>query len=295
MTIGSGSYHSFAVSEEGKVYAWGLNSFRQLGVSPEDGGEEETLATPTIIDSLLPEKHGGAKVVQIVGGEHHTAFLLSNGEVYVCGRSDGYESGLPDDHEELVAMALRKSTALAKRKERQDKLVAELTAAGELSEMEIGLEAARLAANQVPLPNDFIPLPTLLPFPDASVGGMIDISAATHNTFAVSSNGQLFAWGLGLSSQLGLGDAEEAEQPTRVVSVALEGFRVLKVAAGGQHSSLLAIRGEGAKPSVFQKAVKANGVIVEEDEEEKKEELVVVEEDEEKPEAQDQDAEMTEA
>ncbi|TFY69968.1 hypothetical protein EVJ58_g85 [Rhodofomes roseus] len=42
---------------------------------------------------------GEATVVQIVGGEHHTLFLTSDGRVYACGRSEGGQLGLADDDE----------------------------------------------------------------------------------------------------------------------------------------------------------------------------------------------------
>lgn len=287
--IGSGAYHSFAVDRDGKVYAWGLNSFRQTGVSEDDGGWEETITTPTVVEVLLPEHHGGARVVQIAGGVHHTMFLLSNGEVWGVGRCDGSEIGLGKDHEEMKAMKAREEEALvARRKKEQEeheKLAQQPTETedGEdrppLAGLELDLKAKENAAQMVALPNPYIPVPTKLAFPsdtdnDADETKIIQIATGTRQNFGVSARGTVFAWGFGNTSQLGLGDEEEAETPTKVVSQAMRGFRVLSAATGGQHSVVVAQRGPGAKPSLYEKPAAAPQEKKEEEEEVKKGEEV---------------------
>lgn len=96
--IGTGNYHSFAVREDGRVFAWGLNSMGQTGIHPDLGGSEDIIWQPTEVTALSPDRLGGRRVVQISGGEHHTLFLLNDGAVYACGRCDGFELGLGDDH-----------------------------------------------------------------------------------------------------------------------------------------------------------------------------------------------------
>ncbi|KAI9477469.1 ran exchange factor Prp20/Pim1 [Coemansia mojavensis] len=88
--IGCGSYHSFAVSKDGVVYAWGLNNFHQLGLKPSEGGSEEIVYEPTRVSAL-----DGIGVAKISGGEHHTIALAADGAVYSFGRSDSHQTGLP--------------------------------------------------------------------------------------------------------------------------------------------------------------------------------------------------------
>ncbi|ORY73861.1 regulator of chromosome condensation 1/beta-lactamase-inhibitor protein II [Leucosporidium creatinivorum] len=265
--VGSGAYHSFAVNKDGEVYAWGLNSFHQTGVSDDDGGWEEIISTPTIVESLLPKHHGGARVVQIAGGVHHSMFLFSNGEVWGVGRSDGSEMGLGKDHPEMKAMKEREEEALVERRkkevEEREKLAVEPTEDDEgepgppLSGIELDLKAKENAAQLIPLPNPFVPLPTKISFPSDTDNGddtkIIQLATGTRQNFGVSSRGAVFAWGFGNTAQLGLGDEEEAETPTRITSKSMKGFRVLSAAAGGQHSVVVAQRGEGAQPSLYQK------------------------------------------
>ncbi|SCV74000.1 BQ2448_6430 [Microbotryum intermedium] len=273
VAVGSGSYHSFAVDARGQVFAWGLNSFRQTGVDDDDGGWQEIITTPTIVKSLHPSLHGGARVVQIVGGTHHTIFLFSNGEVWGCGRCDGSEIGLGKNHPKMKEMKEREDEALKRRKEFENSVrpkIAQRPVEDDdegnpgrpMTEMEIELKAQEEAAQTVPLPNRFIDEPTKIEFDTAAqeeegIEGpvqIVQIAVGTRANFAVSKHGLLYAWGYGNVAQLGLGDEEEAERPTRVVSRAMKGFKVLHAAGGGQHSVCVAVRGDGAKPSIHDDA-----------------------------------------
>ncbi|BGP01920.1 Guanine nucleotide exchange factor SRM1 [Rhodotorula toruloides] len=269
--VGSGSYHSFAVDQKGEVYAWGLNSYHQTGVSDEDGGYADVIQTPTLVASLSPSKHDGARVVQIAGGVHHSLFLFSNGEVWACGRSDGHEVGLPDDHAEMVASNERKQEAKRARAEREQQELASMrgedgavTRTNEdgstMTSEEAALAAAEAAARGVPLPNDYIPLPTRLSFPKepkewqrdvkraddlddfcTEETHIVQIAAGTRHNFAVSARGYAYSWGVGASAQLGQGPEEEVEEPTRIFNTALSGVRVLRAETGGQHSVIVGI------------------------------------------------------
>lgn len=300
--VGSGAYHSFGVNKDGEVYAWGLNSFHQTGVSDENGGWEDIISTPTVVESLLPKNHDGARVVQIAGGVHHTMFLFSNGEVWGVGRSDGSEMGLGKDHPEMKAMKEREEEALVERRkkeaEEREKLAVEPTEDDEgeprppLSGMELDLKAKENAAQLIPLPNPFVPIPTKISFPSDTDNGeetkIIQIATNTRQNFGVSSRGAVFAWGFGNTSQLGLGDEEEAETPTRITSQAMKGFRVISAAAGGQHSVVVAQRGEGAKPSLYEKKAEEKKAEEEKVEEKRVEEKKVEEEKEEESEKEEE-------
>ena len=269
--VGSGSYHSFAVDKEGKVYAWGLNSYHQTGVSDEDGGYSDVVSTPTIVSALSPDQHGGSKVVQIVAGAHHSLFLLSNGEVWAIGRCDGHEVGISDDHSEMKANEERKEEARKERSEREkEELSKRIDGNGEvtvrdedgelLTKEEAEFQAKEQAAKSVPLPNDFVLNLTRLTFPlepkqnDASFKAddfdedteteqtrIVSIAAGTRHNFAVSSRGYVYSWGVGASSQLGQGNEEEIETPKRIWNTALSNVRVLKAETGGQHSVIVGI------------------------------------------------------
>lgn len=235
-------------------------------MSEDDGGWQETIITPTVVEDLLPEKHDGARVVQIAGGVHHSLFLLSNGQVWGCGRTDGSELGLGKDHPAIKEMKEREQEALTRRKAKEVEETERIKNApveddedgnpGQpLSDLEVMLKAQENAAQTVPLPNPYIPAPTRLTFPTEEGSNepakIIQIATGTRHNFGVSSTGAVYAWGFGNTAQLGLGDVEEAATPTRVVSQAMGGFKVLSAHSGGQHSVVVAQRGVGSKVSVW--------------------------------------------
>ncbi|KAL3469119.1 regulator of chromosome condensation 1/beta-lactamase-inhibitor protein II [Aspergillus californicus] len=90
--IGAGAFHSFAVHQSGKVYAWGLNSFGETAIREFAGDSEAAIVHPTIVDSLSEKD-----VVQICGGAHHSLAVTKDGQCLVWGRLDGYQTGLKID------------------------------------------------------------------------------------------------------------------------------------------------------------------------------------------------------
>ncbi|KAL1845710.1 hypothetical protein Plec18167_009210 [Paecilomyces lecythidis] len=90
--IGCGAFHSFAIHESGKVYAWGLNSFGETGVREGAGEDEAAILHPEVVESL-----SGKQITQLTGGAHHSLAVTSNGDCLVWGRVDGYQTGLKVD------------------------------------------------------------------------------------------------------------------------------------------------------------------------------------------------------
>lgn len=159
--IGAGHYHSFAIDKDGRVYAWGLNSLRQTGVSDARGGQEDIIQVPTIVDALDPSLHDGAKVVSISGGEHHSLFLFDNGTVWACGRADASQLGLGAAHpamKDLKERAEEERQALLAAK--KDKAVKEANEAGEDANME---EVAQI--EPPPAVDEFVPEPVQVRVP----------------------------------------------------------------------------------------------------------------------------------
>jgi regulator of chromosome condensation len=94
--VGAGNNHSFAVDERGDVWAWGLNSKGQTGTGMTDPNTDSEVHAPARVKNLSSGELNGARVVEIVGGDHHTLFLTSDGKVYACGRSEDGQLGLAD-------------------------------------------------------------------------------------------------------------------------------------------------------------------------------------------------------
>lgn len=212
--VAAGENHSFAVDVQGKVFAWGLNSHGQTGVSEDMGGTEHVLWQPTEVTALHPDVLGrGRRVVQIAAAEHHTLFLVNDGSVYSCGRCDSGQLGLGAGH----PLMLKSASHIA------------------------ALEAEARRNGELPrLPDQTIRQPTLIPFDDDMSSPPSDpiahISATLRHNLAVSRSGRVYSWGLGLSSQLGLGkDVSQAEVPTLLTAEVFQGRNAVAASAGGLH------------------------------------------------------------
>jgi regulator of chromosome condensation len=89
--IGSGDYNSFAVDKDGKVYAWGLNTFSQTGI-PTSENTNDTILVPTLVKNL-----SAYSIKEIDGGAHHTISCTESGQVLVWGRIDNHQGGMEID------------------------------------------------------------------------------------------------------------------------------------------------------------------------------------------------------
>ncbi|XP_063370605.1 regulator of chromosome condensation [Cydia amplana] len=81
---------------------------------------------------------------------------------------------------------------------------------------------------------------TLEPVPMLVGKKCVSIAAGTCNSFAVTDTGEVLGWGMGSEGQLGTGSATDAAAPTPAVA-AFQPRRPGKVAAGAQHTALLAL------------------------------------------------------
>ena len=88
--VGVGVYHSFAVHQNGAVYAWGSNNFGQTAVPMSAGQNNAIVAFPTEVRSF--RKH--AKLVSIFGGKDHSIAITEPGQCLIWGRIDNRALGM---------------------------------------------------------------------------------------------------------------------------------------------------------------------------------------------------------
>jgi hypothetical protein len=177
-----------AFAAGGQLYAFGDNYFGQLG-SPTSNGTSEPNPTPTQV--TLPGASG--PVTQIAAGALHSLALTSTGQLYAFGENDFGQLGI----------------------------------------------TANVATYE---PN---PSPTLVTLPGAS-GPVTQIAAGGYHSLAVTSSGQLYAFGENAFGQLGItanvGTSEPNPSPT-LVSLPGASGPVTQMAAGALHS--LAVTSSG--------------------------------------------------
>lgn len=82
--VWAGQYSSFARSKSGRIYAWGLNNYCQLG-TPNDNKEDLIVPFPIRVPAF--SKIDGV-IEQICAGTHFTLARDSKGRVYSFGRHE---------------------------------------------------------------------------------------------------------------------------------------------------------------------------------------------------------------
>ncbi|KAM0265404.1 hypothetical protein ACHAQJ_000246 [Trichoderma viride] len=90
--ISCGSYHSFAIDNNGAVWGWGLNNFGEIGVENNAGEDDAVILKPVKISFLADHT-----VTDIAGGIHHSLACTEKGELFAWGRLDGYQVGFELD------------------------------------------------------------------------------------------------------------------------------------------------------------------------------------------------------
>lgn len=90
--IGAGDYHGFVSTTKGDVFAWGLNTFQQTGITKRSI-DDDLINSPTLVNFL-----SGHKITQISGGAHHSIALNDQGQVLLFGRIDGSQAGVVLDN-----------------------------------------------------------------------------------------------------------------------------------------------------------------------------------------------------
>ena len=97
-----GAYHTFAVTRDKAVYAWGLNNYGQLGTADVESRYQPERLPPDWLtgdvendqpDSSVPDQ------IEIAGGQHHS-IACRNGKLYAMGRKEYGRLGLGEDCEE---------------------------------------------------------------------------------------------------------------------------------------------------------------------------------------------------
>lgn len=207
-------------------YSWGPNSYGQLG-------DESTTARSFPVPISV-----GPSVVELSVGGSHSLSLNASGSVYAWGRNnfgqigDGTLTNRPERKrvaQDIVAIAAGDTHSLA------------LTETGRI--LSWGNSASRRLGRTI---SDNADVPVEIPMTGSLAGKTFtEIAAGDAHSLALDSNGQIYAWGLDSSGQLGRG--YHSVSPTRPVPVrvsgALAGKSIIAIACGGSHS--LALSSDG--------------------------------------------------
>eukprot|EP00826_Nyctotherus_ovalis_P054829 TRINITY_DN721_c0_g1_i1.p1 TRINITY_DN721_c0_g1~~TRINITY_DN721_c0_g1_i1.p1 ORF type:complete len:424 (+),score=112.26 TRINITY_DN721_c0_g1_i1:179-1450(+) len=211
--IFAGNYHSFAI-KDGKLFAWGLNNYGQLGTG--DYKSTRVMKEVRAID--------GAQVANIVGGENHTVALMKNGDVYSWGKNDESQLGYKLEEERKMEdikengnkeelKSTEQQAEISKAEEmkgakadntkaesmKAEDAKAEGTKAGDAKSEGMKVDNSEVARNPEELaaqlgdqgdPTNCSPVPRKI----EALANITQISAGTHYTYAIAQDATVYSW-----------------------------------------------------------------------------------------------------
>lgn len=224
-TVAAGFKQSLAVSTTGVAYAWGSNTNGQLGV-----GTTKNVMVPTAVQ--LP---AGVVASSVAGGDSHSLVLTTAGAVYAAGLGSSGQlgDGLLTQSATPVKVHLPAGVHASEVAAGDDHGLA-LTATGQVYAW--GDNTYGELGNATNTSSD-VPVPVQLP-----VGVTVtQVAAGSTYSVALSSTGQVYAWGDNAEATLGDGGTADSNVP---VAVELPpSVFVTSVTAGGNRCQALTSTG----------------------------------------------------
>jgi alpha-tubulin suppressor-like RCC1 family protein len=197
VSIACGDDYNLALKADGSVWAWGYNSYRQLGSSDTIWAR----AAPGLVTGLT-------NVIAVAGGAYHSLALKSDGTVWSWGRNtqgclgNGSATGTQAtpgqvaDFDHVIAIAAAKTHSLALKSD------GTVWSWGDNSAGQLGVGTS--------------PNKSLSPVQTQNLSAIIAIAAAGSQNMALAVNGSLFGWGANESGQLGNSPLTTETLPTIV-------------------------------------------------------------------------------
>ncbi|CAH0485245.1 unnamed protein product [Peronospora farinosa] len=230
-------------NHEDQVYSWGSNDHHQLGRN-ESSDSNEALGSAQIV--YLPQR---LQVASIACGWKHSLLATTVGDVFAWGSGRHGQLGLGSDT--LVASIPQRIHALKDmavsnvfcgwehsvfRSSSGEVFTCGNNRHGQLGVQEIVASARSERRKQV---NG---LPVRVPNLSNSSEGLctMQISCGWHYVLCLTERGDLVTWGKGSHGQLGLGQFENATEPTKIVFP----HSVRQIACGSEHSMVVTQSGD---------------------------------------------------
>jgi alpha-tubulin suppressor-like RCC1 family protein len=244
--VAAGGEHTLALTATAQLYAFGENYYGQLGNTTNNEKPSEANPVPTLV--TVPGATG--PVTQIAAGAHQSLVVTSTGQLYAFGENYFGQLGTATNDKTHKAnptptlVSLPGASGPAVQVAAGEGFGLALTSTGQLYSFgEDRYGQLGVATDSTTEPN---PTPTLVTLPGAS-GPVIQISAGVAHSLALTSTGQLFAFGDNQYGELGNTTNNKSEEPNPTpVQVALPGATgsITEIAAGGYHSLVLTSTGQ---------------------------------------------------
>lgn len=237
VTLAATSYsHSLALTSDGTLYAFGLNTRGQLGI----GSTADMWTLPQRLNHLADV----GRASSMACGVEHSAVVMENGSLYTFGRNDYGQLGIDDPNRQLSALPVRVEDGLSKLRS----LHCEAVACGYYFTVVIAdgtLHAFGINDfGQLGLGHNYevyAPVPVLW---DSGDDRFVAVTCGTGHSLAATTYGRIIAWGRNKDGGLGNGSTVDLPFPVEICnrgefSLSLRDQRPLHLAAGFHHTCIL--------------------------------------------------------
>jgi alpha-tubulin suppressor-like RCC1 family protein len=216
--ISVGYYNAFALKSDGTVWAWGYNYYGQLG----NGTQTDSLV-PVPVSNLTG-------VIAISGGFDNTSVLKSDGTVWAWGRNIYGQLGNGTNISSNVPVPVSNLTGVI------------AISGGYYNILALKSDGTVWAwgSNNFGQLGNGTQIDSNVPVPVSNLTGVIAISSSKLSaSFALKSDGTVWAWGYGYLGQLGIGGGSNYNVPTLISN--LTGVSAI---AGGEYNAC-ALKSDG--------------------------------------------------
>ena len=245
--LAAGDGASLALTGDGRLYSFGENLYGELGRALGSGSEA---ANPTAERVNLPGAGASERIVDAAAGGAHSLALTSTGQLYAFGRNFYGQLGSAAGNGSNTANATPAPLVLPGASGPVSEIAAgedhslAVTSAGQLyafGSNRFG-QLGNPASSGTELAN---PTPLRVSLPGAR-GPVVQVAAGFAHSLALTSTGQLYAFGSNEFGQLGSADNSGTSNPTPPAQVVLPGATgpVSQIAAGAFHSLALTSTGQ---------------------------------------------------
>ena len=225
VAIDAGDTHTLLLTDNGKVYGFGDNSYGQLGFASEV--ENVTLPTPLPVNG---------EMASIEANYYMTFLVTTDGEVYATGRNQYGKLGLGLEDTDENIYGFKKVTGFA------PEATVKSISTGSRHTFFVMDDGSLYAAGSVPALSGtaYWVEPTLVT--DFSDEYVVSASAGSTHSLVLTANGRVYAFGQTSYGQLGLDPAEidwETLPPTELSASLFGDEKVVMIQAASNFSLVL--------------------------------------------------------
>ena len=239
--VSSGSFHSLALTSNGRIFAWGNNDYGQLG--------DETKIirfSPVEITSYFNLQENET-IIQVISGFENSSALTSSGRIFTWGNNDDGQLGDGTTEERYCPTDITSHFDL----EESDKIIhvslgyshsSALTSSGRIFTWGYN-DDGQLGDGTTE--ERYCPTDITSHFDLEESDKIIHVSLGSYHSSALTFLGRILAWGNNFSGQLGDGTTEERYSPTDITSHfdLEESDKIIYTSLGSFHSSALTFLG----------------------------------------------------